>query len=103
MIVDFNYPWGTQYIDLMIDTIIDTSVIEAGDQERWIRHTIPMTLQAYMFESFDSPADIPTAAAGNAFTKRVRTVKEFLVEVWDWQGKTKYSDIVVDQTTSENP
>jgi hypothetical protein len=89
--VDFGYPWGKQRMDLILESIIDTSVIEAGENERWIRHTIPVTLQAFMFEAFETKADIPNQAEDpNAFTRRVRAIKTFNIEIVNWQGDVVY-------------
>lgn len=97
--VDFGYPWGKQYIDLILESIIDTSVIEAGENERWIRHTVPLTLQAYMFEAFETKADIPAQVEDpGAFTRRVRSVKTFNIEIVNWEGDVVYDTYDIDAT-----
>jgi hypothetical protein len=70
--VDFGYPWGIQNISTIFSDIIDNSELETEEHERWIRHTVRFTLQAYMFEVFDTPNDVP-------YDQRPRTVQDIEV------------------------
>jgi len=96
--INFGYPWGQQSIDLRFELITDTSVLEAGENERWVRYTVPCTLQAYMLEAFEGKADIPThACEPDAFTKLVRSVKQFNVQILNWEGDVIYETIPINE------
>lgn len=98
LLIQFGYPWGRQSIDLQFEAITDTSVLEAGENERWVRYTVPATLQSFMLESFESKADIPSQACDpDAFTQRVRAVKTFNIEICNWEGTVLYETIPIDE------
>jgi len=82
--VNFGYPWGAQFIDFIMGHIEDTSALETDENERWIRHTIPFTVEAWLFESFDSPADVPDASVNPyANIRKVRTVKQIETRMYE--------------------
>lgn len=91
--VNFGAPWGNKSISLIFSQILDTSVLESGENERWIRHTVPMVLETYLFEAFDHLGDIPTGALEpGAITQRNRTAHEFTVQICDWEGTVLYDE-----------
>lgn len=73
--VDFQYPWGNRFITLKFSRIEDNSDIEAGEGLRYYRYTIPCVVEAFMFEAFERPSDIPHGGTNpDDFTTRNRVV-----------------------------
>ena len=80
--MDFYYPWGKQKIYLSWNQIIDNSDIESSDKLRYYRYSIPINVEAYMFECFDFASDIPhVKVGGEPFTSRARTAKSIEVDI----------------------
>lgn len=74
--VNFCWPWFERSIGLIFSRINDTSLLETGERERWIRHSIPVTLEGWAFDAYDSDADIPFYCSDpNAFTVKYRNAK----------------------------
>lgn len=80
--IDFYYPWGNQAIYMGWNQVVDNSDIESGEKLRYYRYAIPVDVEAYMFECFDFPSDIPhNMVGGEPFTSRARTVKKVQLEI----------------------
>ena len=80
--IEFGYPWGRKFIDLFFENFIDNSDIETQERERWIRYTIPLSVEGWMLEGFESDQDIPFDADAPEFaiTRKVRNVKKVTAE-----------------------
>ena len=99
MQVNFDWPWGVQWIDMMFSEIIDNSELETDERERWIRHTIPFTLQAWAFESFENLGDIPPESTNpNATTSLRRVAKETQITVYNKCNNTILDKYSIDMT-----
>lgn len=105
MVLNFQYPWETQSVSMIFNQIIDNSELETDERERWIRHTIPFVLEAFMFEAFDNDGDVaPTCGPGTSITAttRQRTVHFLGIQVCDLVDKTLYDSYRVDLTKTPN-
>jgi|WetSurSiteA1Bulk_404760.scaffolds.fasta_scaffold00002_93 hypothetical protein len=71
--INFDYPWFEQKIGILFSKIIDNSLLQTGERERWIRHSIPITVQGWAFECFENDYDMP--AYGNHDPTRDLVVK----------------------------
>jgi hypothetical protein len=83
--VDFLYPWGKKGITLKFSQIVDQTIYETEEKLRYMQFVIPFTMEAYMFEAFDHPSDVPPWSNDNAqdaFTTRRRTAKVVKVNFW---------------------
>jgi hypothetical protein len=94
LLLDFSYPWGKKKIYTTWSQIVDNSDVESGEKLRYYRYTIPFTVEAYMFEAFDGPSDIPHAWNDiTAPTRRVRTVQKIRMEVREETSNTLITSI----------
>lgn len=80
IIIDFGYPWGQKAISFVFNDIIDNSELETEERERWIRHTISMTVEAYLFESFDNSSDLMNSDA--MATRLIRNAHQILTDIY---------------------
>lgn len=93
--IDFLEPYSIKRVHLVPSfRPIDTTNYESGEDQRIFRHSFTYTLEAYLFQVFDTVGEIGTDK--NAFTYRVKTVHRIL-ETYD----TAKEDPVTHQLSGE--
>lgn len=97
--IDFQYPWSKRFVTLKFSRIEDNSDIESGEGLRYYRYTIPCVVEAFMFEAFDKPSDIPHGGINpDSFTTRNRVVHYNKVRFIDMYTNNTLATYTVDST-----
>lgn len=87
--IDFGYPWGEKGISLRVSEVLDLTNYEPGEDFRYIWYQIPLMMEAYTFEGFENPSDLPQHALDpEAPTSRRRTVQAVKVRVFECSAPT---------------
>lgn len=79
--IDFGSIWSIKNIHALLDSIVDNSDLETGENERFIRWTVTLHLIAFMFpvpENVDT--DVPDPFG---MLQRYKTVKDAQVDIYD--------------------
>jgi len=72
--IDFKQPWGHKRVHLMATDILNNSDLETGESERWLRFTVPLMIEGWMFITADDVADLPDPFGVITFDKVVKEV-----------------------------
>jgi len=82
--VYFHYPWEWVNITMRFGTVTDDTNYEPGEEKRFFQFSIPVVIEAYMFEAWENPGDLPLYADGwnpDAITSLRRVVKRVEFDV----------------------
>lgn len=82
--IDFGYPWNEKAISMKVSEIRDLSLYEPGEEFRFVHYQIPLMLEAWGFEGFQYPSDLPSHELDpEALTSRRRVVHAVNVRVFE--------------------